>query len=68
LPTGSKTWTKHYNRQYQALTTNSKNENGSSVDTLKISKHALKYASEYHYPPFKLECNPMINDKNKVKN
>ncbi|CAF1429444.1 unnamed protein product [Adineta steineri] len=31
-------------------------------NSLKISKHALSYASEYHYPSFKIVCQPKLKD------
>src|ERR1700722_3712803 len=48
------------NQRRQPSTTNSLNQNMNSSNEIlwRISKHALDYASEYHYSPFKLECQP----------
>ncbi|CAF4381649.1 unnamed protein product [Rotaria sp. Silwood2] len=49
----------------QQPTTNSfyNNKNNLHENTLRISKHAIDYASEYYYLPFKLEYQPKLNDK-----
>ncbi|CAF3578927.1 unnamed protein product [Rotaria sp. Silwood1] len=43
-----------YNNQHQT----NKGEN-----RLSITNYALDYASNYHFPPFKLECNPKIIER-----
>jgi len=49
------------NRNSQELTTT--NDNIIKDNSVRISKHALDYASEYHYQPIKLECDPKMNDQ-----
>ncbi|CAF4805545.1 unnamed protein product [Rotaria sp. Silwood1] len=49
------------NRNSQATTTT--NDNIIKGDSVRISKHALDYASEYHHQPFKIECDPKLKDQ-----
>ncbi|CAF1650852.1 unnamed protein product [Rotaria sp. Silwood1] len=58
-------WQNNNNQRRQQLSSNTdKNDrNISNGNSLQISKHALNYASEYHYAPFKLECHPKLIDK-----
>ncbi|CAF0986804.1 unnamed protein product [Didymodactylos carnosus] len=49
-------------QQYQIPNTTT-NQNG-----IRISKHAIDYATEYHYTPFKIQCEPKLkNQKNAAK-
>ncbi|CAF4113469.1 unnamed protein product, partial [Rotaria sp. Silwood1] len=50
-------------RQQLSSNTDKNDRNISNGNSLQISKHALNYASEYHYAPFKLECHPKLIDK-----
>ncbi|CAF4121770.1 unnamed protein product, partial [Adineta steineri] len=51
------------NDNFDLNTLQKSNDYGCSLDnSLKISKHALSYASEYHYPSFKIVCQPELKD------
>ncbi|CAF4950596.1 unnamed protein product [Rotaria sp. Silwood1] len=50
-------------RQQLSSNTDKNDRNIPNGNSLQISKHALNYASEYHYAPFKLECHPKLIDK-----
>jgi prefoldin subunit 5 len=55
-------------RQHQTTSSNNNNninQNQSRINanSIKISNYALNYAADYYYPPFKLECEPKVNDK-----
>ena len=48
------------NRNLQTTTTNNNIIKDNSV---RISMHALNYASEYHHQPIKIECDPKLKDR-----
>jgi hypothetical protein len=56
----------HNNNQHrQVKPVHNHNNDNNNIDNnnhMKISKHALDYASEYHYTPFKIICEPKLKD------
>ncbi|CAM4833802.1 unnamed protein product [Rotaria magnacalcarata] len=55
----------HCRERQRTIITNENNQNqlGINHNDIRISNYELNYAAEYHYPPFKLECEPKLNDK-----
>ena len=44
-------------------TTTTTNNNIIKDNSVRISMHALNYASEYHHQPIKIECDPKLKDR-----
>ncbi|CAF4668583.1 unnamed protein product, partial [Rotaria sp. Silwood2] len=55
----------HHREKQQLSNTNNNNRNGCKINNnnIKVSNYALNYAADYQYPPFKLECEPKLDDK-----
>ncbi|CAM2730222.1 unnamed protein product [Rotaria socialis] len=63
----SRTFTNSIHHREKQRTTiandNNQNQHRINYNNIKISNYELSYAAEYHYSPFKLECEPKLNDK-----
>ncbi|CAF3342598.1 unnamed protein product [Rotaria sp. Silwood2] len=55
----------HHREKQQLSYTYNNNRNGCKINNnnIKVSNYALNYAADYQYPPFKLECEPKLDDK-----
>ncbi|CAF3260306.1 unnamed protein product [Rotaria sp. Silwood2] len=63
IPNNSVNRNQHNMRIIPSSSHNIQQQTTSGGNQLPITKYALEYASNYHFSPFKLECQPKIRDR-----